>query len=70
MGLIIPRMPTKKEIQERINNGAKTLEEIDPEFFKYIQERTKHRLFNFITILTGIIILIIFLGIIIWPLSK
>ena len=67
MGLVIPpRMLTRSEIKERVKNGAKTLEEVDPEFFEWQRERMRYRAFMIsIFIAAAWFVLITFIGIMI-----
>ena len=58
MGLSIPPMPLL-DVEERIRNGAKTLEEIDPEFHKWYKRQQRAHIFGTSCILAAIIIAVI-----------
>ena len=52
MGLLVPPRPISKElIEKRISEGAKTFEEIDPEFAEYLRLCHFSRMFGIIPIL-------------------
>jgi hypothetical protein len=57
----IPAPPplSKEEFEKRIKNGAKTLEEIDPEFWKWYQEGQKYRLMTTIMVISAILVLMV-----------
>ena len=47
MGLVPPPLQPH-DVRERIRDGARTLEEIDPEFYKWSKRHKYQRLFSYI----------------------
>ena len=45
-----PPPPSKAEIEKRVKNGAKTIAEIDPEFYKWYNNKLKYRALKMIII--------------------
>ena len=50
-----PLQPLKSEIEKRIRNGAKTLEEIDPEFYKWLQRQRRIRIYMYVALAATLI---------------
>ena len=65
MGRMIPPLPlSSEEVNRRISHGAKTMEEIDPEFCKWIRFNRRMRLTGIICILIeAVIIAIVFISV-------
>lgn len=68
MGLSPPPLqPLKSETEKRIRNGAKTLKEIDPEFYKWYKRQGRTRIFGTSCIFAAMIIIIVTAAIILSP---
>ena len=50
-----PRMITPKEFRERVNNGARTFEEIDPELSRWLKRKKLQRMFVGFGAMLGIV---------------
>lgn len=52
-----PIPPTHEELLERFRNGARTFEELDPEFHKWMAENQKSRIFGYACMVIGLVVL-------------
>jgi len=60
MGMVWPPPPlSQEEFDRRVAAGAKTFEEIDPEFCKWNQERVRAHIFQAICLGAGVFLMIV-----------